>query len=129
MQSRPKYQTLTIEYLNGQAAGTQSDDITFENGYDYCDGVAVHVITSAGTTAGHFEIGLKDDYNDHHEIVHAANFVSDAGVAPNDKFKDVFIPNKQGQKQYVLTYMPDALAGGDLKYQVVYRLRQNVVSN
>lgn len=129
MQNRVKYQSKLVTVSSGASAGAvQEDDIQLDQGYHKCTGIAVHEISDGTIANGYYEVGIKDQNRVYHDLAHIDNWDGGAGVAPNLKFKDIYIPVKSSSLTQIQTKTP-ATNAADLIYQVVFRLEKEGVVN
>ncbi len=116
------YQTETIGYASGQAAGTLYKEVILDSAYERVVGIAVLESKDGGIAS--YRIGIDDKDKQYISAVHKNLLMSDkaAGMTPSNRFLPMNI-KAAGHKVKIATVIPANLTA-DLEYDIVFLLQR-----
>ncbi len=116
-----KYVTATKTIANLAAAGTYTVDITLDDSFDYCTGVAVNDV-GAGLGSD-FTVGIQNQIGSVLDAVpiDVLGVAKEDGSSPNGRFLDVNFALKGGNR-ITVSIVTGAAASAETDVQVTFRI-------
>lgn len=111
-----------VTILNATAAGTLVEALVRPDpDYGFVNGVAVSIGTPGTIQGGTYvDVGLRDSTGLIHDDCHIENWQANAGVSPNQKFKDILVPC-DGRNIFARV-TPAVLSTAQYQIQFIFRL-------